>query len=831
MLGHKSKQLKLFKQAEHLQQLALYHKLNKHYVQAIPKLNQAIAIFKQLNELEALRESYDVLGKTYSEIGLDDETLQAHLQLLNINRQLGDEKEIGETYIKIGHAYSNLKVHENAVDAFINALKYFPKIKNHDRIAFLLYHIGNQYNWCDMLAKSEHFLMQSMDFLTEDDSILLAQNKASLGILYYKKQQFTKALGYFNEALSITVEHDYLQLKMQILKSLGICYSNMNHNEKAIKILEKTLTYFEGREGFKATLIYIYENISEMYEKIGQPAKALAYYKKQHEVYKQFVNDKSKLHGQTMQLKYELADALSQKEMAEQASKLKEQFLANISHELRTPINGIAGMTNLLHNTPLNTEQTEYIDAIKTSATNLTTLINDLLDFSKINAGKTDFAVNEFSLPNLLQSVLKLMEFKAAENEVVLQLHPITNSLPEVLIGDALRLNQILLNLVGNAVKFTHQGQVDVSVNMLNKIEEEVVLQFTISDTGIGIANDKLGLIFDSFTQVSSDASRKYEGTGLGLSIVKALVENQGGDIKINSELSKGTTVIFTLPFKTATTTITTEELRPLKQMWKKDVSKINILIVEDNEINRLYAKRIFKQWGFSYTVAENGKVAIEELEKQAFDLVLTDIQMPEMDGYAMASFIRNKMPAPISQIPIIALTARASANEQERFRAVGINDYLSKPFEPEQLQRTLFAYLKEVYEQLPEKPKSEQIDYVFLAHLKDLVKGNVAYMIEFIEIFLKQIPIALKLINQHLEKGNWHELFKEAHKIKSTINILGFSQLHQLAGTLENNAYDKKQLESLPQVYSEFKALALSISKKLNVELVKLQLQEKLNC
>jgi PAS domain S-box-containing protein len=379
-----------------------------------------------------------------------------------------------------------------------------------------------------------------------------------------------------------------------------------------------------------------------------------------------------------------LDELMKAQKKLEESMKIKEQFLANMSHEIRTPMNAIVGFTDLILKTELTTEQKQYINAVKISGKNLLVIINDILDFSKIQSGKFVFEDIEFKLSQLISTITELMHPKAAEKNLQLS-SKIDDAILDNLIGDPTRLNQILLNLVGNAIKFTKQGEVKIVVDLISDDDEMMELTFSVIDTGIGIPEHKLSSVFEEFTQESNETTRKYGGTGLGLTIVKQLVELQGGNVFVESKVGQGTKLSFTLKFKKdlqqGIKNTTTENDAPLIA-----VENLNILLVEDNILNQLLAKKVLTDYKWNVEVAENGLIAIEKMNTNNFDIVLMDIQMPEMDGNEATRYIRKEMLFPKCDTPIIAMTAHAIAGEAEKCFNNGMNDYISKPFEAQQL-------------------------------------------------------------------------------------------------------------------------------------------------
>ncbi len=473
------------------------------------------------------------------------------------------------------------------------------------------------------------------------------------------------------------------------------------------------------------------------------------------------------------------------------AQKAKEQFLANISHEIRTPINGIAGMASLLSQNPTKEEQRTYLSAIKSAADNLKVIINDILDLASIESGKLQLEKIGFNLNDLLHSLIDAYGVQSAEKGVKLS-YTLAEDTKKVFIGDPVRLNQIFINLISNAIKFTHTGSIQVSVKTEKVKGETYRLRFDIIDTGIGIPKSKLQTIFESFSQADASVTRKYGGTGLGLTIVKQLIELQKGSIRVISEENIGSTFTFVISYQLGKTEFF-DETKLFKPKYNSQLKNASVLLVEDNDINRLYASSILKMWGCHYESAENGVVALEKIRNNSFDVILMDIQMPVMDGFETTKAIRKGDPLK-NNVPIIALTANATQKDFEKCIAAGMNDCITKPFTQDDLLKTLTKYLGKKLS-IKKKPAAEEVKSVDapvdLAYLKKVSNNNQEFIQEIVNTFLGTIPTTISDINLLVQEKNWVQLGKVIHKIKPTVTLMGIHHIKDKIQQLEHETKD----------------------------------------
>lgn len=510
--------------------------------------------------------------------------------------------------------------------------------------------------------------------------------------------------------------------------------------------------------------------------------------------------------AQRLKLQVRLSSA---KEEAERSARIKEQFMANMSHEIRTPLNAIVGFTNLLKKTPLQERQQEYVDSIHYSGENLLAIVNDILDLSKMEAGMMNLETIPFSFNALIHNVKTLFQYRAEEKGIVLKVET-TLDPQEQFIGDPTRLLQILVNLLNNAIKFTESGQVLLYATEALKEKQtgrERWVRITVQDTGIGIPQNQLDKVFERFNQVNTASTRKYGGAGLGLTIVKRLIELLGGDIQIESKEGLGTTVILELPYRIAQeaeqvpTSVMTEAGAPLKP----DFNNVRVLVVEDNPMNRRILELVLEEWEIASDQAENGNQALEFLKDQVYDLVLMDIQMPELDGYQTTTAIRQQLNL---KLPIIAMTAHVLPGEREKCLQSGMDEYLSKPLNFAALQQMLIRFLPTATDQL-------QLD---MHYLWEASQGEQAYLQQLAEVFLEHLPKELAALQLAFDRQDFSKVQTIAHSMRSTVGYIGLSKsLGILLRQLEECAPNQEVIAPLiRQVHAQCAAAMLLVKTQL---------------
>jgi signal transduction histidine kinase len=492
--------------------------------------------------------------------------------------------------------------------------------------------------------------------------------------------------------------------------------------------------------------------------------------------------------------------------IAEDAARAKTQFLSNMSHEIRTPMNAIIGFTKVLLETPLSEKQKEYLNTIKVSGDILIVLINDILDLAKVESGKMTFENSPFHLFTSISEILQLFETKIEEKKLDL-ITEYDHTIPEVLVGDAVRLNQIILNLVGNAVKFTNEGHITVSVRKLKEEGDEVTVGFDIKDTGLGIPEHEHKNIFEKFQQASGSNIKLHGGTGLGLAIVKQLVELQGGKISVRSQVNVGSTFSFTLSFKKSSEKV---EIKPQAVIGstvptgEASIENIKVLLVEDIRPNQLLIKTLLEKHKCHIDIADNGQIAIEKLNHSRYDVILMDLQMPVMNGLEATEYIRKKMKL---YTPIIALTADVTTMDVKKCKTIGMNDYISKPVDEKLLYNLIVKYSKNGQE-LAKANKELQDSFttsssVYSDYLLEITNGDQDALSEIISAYLEEIPQLTSAMQEGIETGDWEKLKRATHSIIPCFALMGIEKEYEfMARTIEEYANEKHHAEKIQALF-----------------------------
>jgi PAS domain S-box-containing protein len=514
-------------------------------------------------------------------------------------------------------------------------------------------------------------------------------------------------------------------------------------------------------------------------------------------------------HDVTERVKLENALRKS-KDQIEKSAQIKEQFLANMSHEIRTPLNAIIGFSEILQASKLTPVQEEHAKIISQSGECLMGIINDILDYSKTESGNITLEKIPINLKEMLDNVQKMFQKAANEKKIDLKVY-LGNHIPLCVIGDPIRTNQVLVNLVGNAIKFTNKGSVNIFCNVKPKSDDTYLIEFKIQDTGIGIPTEKLELIFDRFVQAENDTSRKFGGTGLGLSIVKNLVTLMGGEIFVESKLGRESQFTVIIPAgKCTDEQIDEYKNNKIKTSLPKQSKNItlNILLVEDNRMNQQYVQTLLEQLGFDCTLAVNGIEAINKIKENKFDIILMDIQMPQMDGYEATRIIRNELK---NNTPIIALTANATSFEYDKCLQNGMNGFLSKPYKP----KDLLEKINEVKNNAPSNKNGidelksnqslmEQEGLINFDSIKEQVNGKINAVKQLIKIFMEDTPRDIEALEDAILHEDYNATEAISHQLVSSYSIFGISSAIRILKEMEIKAGNQKEIDVIKFLYRQ---------------------------
>jgi len=694
------------------------------YTEAIKYILKSISLKKEIGSNSTLCISLNKLGDIYSAWEKYELAIGYYIDALELEKNMNDKLNLANSLYGLGQVFYKTDVFRKALDNYKEAAMIYEEIDSKKEIADTYSEMGNIYSdkLADYKKANEYFDMAEKIYNELNNKTGLAQLCYYQGRRALAVQDPRQALVYFNKSKAYLPLNNYLMLENYL--SMAECYQLLNDLPNAIQTLKTSLIYKDSVSNDKNNYQNLqYEaqfNLKQQEREIDllkteRNQKIQELEKKRHTLilfsalislvflaalFILYINLRLKRlnirlkhqQGEIEEQKEELETAnvqlLEAKNQAEKISGFKSDFLANISHEIRTPLNAISGYSKLLFNQTENPKNKHYLQNIIHASENMLIIINDLLDFSKIEAGKMMIEQTGFNAMSIVSQVLSSLKLKAEEKNISIEIH-FAPEIPDQLTGDPYRLSQILTNLINNAIKFSWNGQViSIEANCITK-EYTCLMIFKVSDHGIGIPEDKLESIFESFTQANSNTARNFGGAGLGLSIVKRLVELQNGTIRVNSKVNEGS--VFTVEIEYPIGKVHKPMvLNNTKSMDKTDNHlKTIILLVEDNEINQEIARDTILSWGDNYEVdiAVNGQEAINALENKVYHLVLMDIQMPVMDGNAATLFIRNKLPEPICDIPIIGMTAHGFSQEKETALNNGMNDYIVKPFNPDELR------------------------------------------------------------------------------------------------------------------------------------------------
>ncbi|MBK8367373.1 MAG: tetratricopeptide repeat protein [Bacteroidetes bacterium] len=754
--------------------------------------------------------TYNNIGMVYVQQNKTDEAIQFFEKSLAICQSIGDKEGIGTSYLNMGAIYQDKKQFYDANANYFKALEIYETIGDGAGAIYAHLAVGDIASINNDMSQALIHFEQALELTKKTGNREEEKNiYQRLTKIYARQKNFEGAYNY--QQLYVNLNDSlYNSEKSSLIAEMSTKYET-EKKDKEIGLLSKDRALQEVKLSQQRTI----RNFL-IISMIMLLLLAVLIYNR--------YSVKLKTNLLIEQKNEELKKA---KDTAEQSLQIQEQFLANTSHEIRTPMNGILGMTRQLLETPLNTEQTEYLNAIKESSNNLLHVVNDILDISKIRAGKIVFEKKEFQIVELFKSLQFMLQHKADVKQILLETK-IDNLIPTVILGDTVRLNQILLNLAGNAIKFTDKGHVTISAELVSDFNNEVRVKFGVSDTGLGIPDDKLDYVFESFAQAEVHTTRKYGGTGLGLSISKFLVEKQGGHITVTSKVNKGSCFSFDLQFEKVDFNLSTASMSQITKIPEGvNLSKIKVLLVEDNIINQRVALFELNKWKVSTDVSEDALAAIEKLKTNEYTIILMDISMPGMDGIEATKYIRNQLTEPSKSTPIIAMTASAVSGEKERCFEAGMNDYISKPFIPLTFYKKIVKWSgyedvndsNDIESGISVRTKSNKL--IDLMMIRERASGDVEYVKDMIKMFIDLMPEYYNELKSYHDIKNWEELGKQAHKMKTPVAYFGVEELRELLSSIElqilNETFNEIDIQQRMVTINE---LIINSIIELNIEL-----------
>jgi signal transduction histidine kinase/CheY-like chemotaxis protein/HPt (histidine-containing phosphotransfer) domain-containing protein len=820
---------------------------NGDYPQALESLKKAAEIGNEIKDKSGLSYVYITTGNTYIGLGNYPEGLKNYLAALKNFEEIKDKNGILTALVNIGNVYNFEEKYPEALKNHFRALRIAEELKSKSSIAACYLNIGYTYDLLNNSDKALEFYTKSLKINEE------LQDKYNITACYGQMGPVYTRIGNYSESLKMLLLAAEGWEELGMVEGLANTYAEIGNNytrqkkyTEAYQYLTTALSITKQNLGSMESIKYIYDFLAKLDSASGNYEEALKHYKL-FIIYRDSLmnnDNKNKLTEQKMQYEFDKKESLTKaeqekkdavalqqlqtqkfvrnafmggflvvllfaglffrqrnkikkgnialqvaKDRAEQSEQFKQQFLANMSHEIRTPMNAVMGMTSLVLDTPLAEKQKFYLEGIKKSSDTLLHIINDILDLSKIEAGKMELEKIDFSLSESLKQVKQTLNHRAEEKglDLLVKIDPEIN---DVVMGDPVRLNQVLINLTGNAIKFTEKGSVSIEITKGNS---ETDLQFSIVDTGIGIPQEKMQTVFENFSQVNTSDTRKYGGTGLGLSISRQLVELMGGKISIASEEGSGTTFSFYANFGKGSAERLEQRLASEEQVDGHILDGLTILVVDDNPYNRIVAKDTLESKSNAAVVAAGSAAeAIDLLKSTKFDVVLMDVQMPVMNGFEATRFIRANFEMPVKNIPIIALTASVLRTDLDKCKAAGMDSYIAKPFNASQLIIGI-AQVLNIALRVENTTGSGNVQKAKLTsgvtdleYLSKFCEVDRSRMKKYIEMFLESVPPFFEKINVAIEINDHLEIANQLHGFKTKLLMMGMKDAKEQSLEIE---------------------------------------------
>ncbi len=788
-------------------------------------LEQANKIAREVKNKPLEARVLNNFGYIYRDRGDLATALSYFEKALSINEKLGDEVTQAVNLSAISYLNYDLADYENALQFALKCLPIFQRAQDIHRLTTLYHILGNIYFKLEDFGEALRYFEENLG-LTEAGTMTYDMALSGLGKVYYKMQQFDVAEKYLDQALKAAEELGNVEVQITSTFYLGRLHMDEEHFRTARKHLEKAFS-LSTEYSRRHDIMSVHEVLSLLYDRMGDIPKAFHHLKEFERIKEAIFQQTTYNKLSNLQVRQQVELAQKEKEVAERTASLKQQFMANMSHEIRTPMNAIVGMTRLLQNKEPLPGQLRYLNAIQQSADNLLVIINDILDLSKIEAGKIIIEKTDFNLAETIQSISDMLMLRAEEKGIELRTS-IDPLIPSMLSGDPTRINQILVNLTGNAVKFTEQGFVEIRATLRSNRNDLYKIRFDITDTGIGIAPDYVDSIFESFTQAGTDTARKFGGTGLGLTISKQLATLMNGDITVRSELGKGTVFSLELSLGKAEEHAEQKQDDTAGAQILQELSAIKVLLVEDNEFNQMVAEDTLHDLlpGIVIEIAVNGTIAIEKIAAHEYDLVLMDIQMPVMDGIEATRRIRTTLPAPAKDVKIIAMTANVLQEDVKHYFEIGMNAYVSKPFKTAELLQKMAEVLKESRQQSSPKENAVTImeeplpAYVTNRQfLNGFTNGNKEKVQKYIGMFLENAPRLLANMVAALDAKDLPAIKIAAHSLKPQLSYMGVKEEVSKVFVIEQLAGEAGHAHRLPGLIANLNRVCKKAFEELRTE------------
>ncbi len=784
-----------------LQLATAYHKI-KQELPALKIIGQCMDFSYLTGNLKNQIPFNELAAEIYTGLGQYDMALKHYLSIASAYTSVKDKQKLAVILNQIGETHKLLAEYSEAIKQHEKALKIFEEADSKEQLAVTNFYIGNAYNWADELDIAFNYLDKSLKLAERLRSPeLKVKPLGSLGILFTKQKKYDRALDYFFEAIDNSNLSGNIRIKADLLKSLGNLYNQLQRYDEAIKVLHESAEICHNLN-LKQPLHLVNLFLSDALAATGSYEKALHHHKEYHRLCRELQNEEVNLKTKSLQLKFDLDEIQRQKILAEQSLLLKDTFLANVSHEFRTPLNGIIGMADILNDAVTTEEYRKYVQTIRSSAFQLVDIIDEILDYARINTNQIDPVEQNFNIIETINESIEKFQLKFPAKKV--ESDTDFDNGEEVML-DSFILRKVLYNTMLFGGSFASSDKINLALyHSQNKL---------FINIKFNIAGKKNFPHPDDFFELNNPhfSQNGLNGYGLGLSLInaKGMVLATGGKISVKLESMKCSFVI-ELPYRSVKS-----DKRPPTTDAVPLVKDVVILLVEDNKINQFLAKTMLVKKGFKVELAADGDEAIAKLGTGRFNMVITDVQMPGMDGYQLAAHIRNNLSQPLNAIPIVALTAYESSAEKEKAKEAGMSAFLTKPYLPEQLFEVISQFVSVNNEQTPAVTSDINIHQIY-DNLLSLMAGDKKETQALIRMFSNQFPDLLKEMIQSVESMDMKKLYKAAHKIKSSLKLLNDDMIDTTIDRIEKQAKEQNHTFELSIKVKELSDRVLSITQLL---------------